>query len=485
MTLRDILKGVDYKRCDMTDIEISGLAHNSKLVESGFVFFALSDGKTDGRAFVDDAISAGACAVVFERDGRDLPFDIINYSDVVFVEVNSVRFAMSVMARNFYGCVDEKMKIVGVVGSNGKTTTSTIVCNILRQNNLSVGLIGTNGVFYGDKCVDTNMTTPDPIELHKLLRNMYDSGVAIVVMEVSAHAIYYQKIAGIKFDIGIFTNISNEHLDFFGDMENYSQIKESFFMSSYVRECVVNIDDDLGMKIAYNTDIPCVSYGLTRPANIFALDIAIRLDEMSFVVNAMDDILRIKTALVGDYNVYNIMAAIGACKMLGVADRLIELALINMQNVGGRWQVYKMDDDKIVVVDFAHTPMSFEKVLSNIKALRRGKITTIFGCVGYSDSEKRKQMGKCADKYSDHIVLTSDNTCDSVFDDIVLDISRGITKQYEVMEDRTTAITQSFNKMIGGETLVILGKGNEKYQKIKGELVPYCDIDVITDLIKK
>lgn len=479
MKLSTLLNGIQYVSNNYVDVEISDLTHNSKNVKTGSLFFALCDGKHDGREYIQEAISCGAVAIVYS--GK-VDFDCMQ--NVVLINVADVRFAMSMLARNYFGRPDEKLCMIGVVGSNGKTTTSTIIYDVLHYAGKSVGLVGTNGVQFCDQIFDTGMTTPDPIELHSYLSQMLLCGVEYVIMEVSAHAIFYQKIAGMKFDIGVFTNISNEHLDFFGDMDNYAHVKKSFFSANYVKECVINIDDDLGMEIAYDSDVPCVSCGLTRPANIFAVDIVTSFDKMTFVVNAFDDILRIKSHLIGDYNVYNIMASIGVCRLLGLDDNTITQNIKKIEHVDGRWQVFNCQNDKKVVVDFAHTPDGFENVLSLVKSLRRGKITTIFGCVGYSDSEKRTKMGEVASKYSDKIVITTDNICDADFKNVADDILKNVSCEYKIIENRKQAIIECFSQMVGAETLVVLGKGNEKYQKIGDKKIPYSDIDVVQSLIK-
>ena len=479
MKLSEILENVDYDCDNFKDINISGLSHDSKNIEKNYLFFAVCDGQRDGRKYIGEAIKNGAKAIVYMCDEE---IDTYYVKNIVFIKVCDVRMAMSVMSKNFYYRVDEKMKLVGVTGSNGKTTTSTIIYEILKSAGKKVGLIGTNGVFFGDIVLPSNMTTPDPIDLHYFLSQMYAFGVEYVVIEVSAHAIFYNKIAGLKFDVGVFTNISNEHLDFFKSMENYANVKKSFFFSSYVKECVVNIDDDLGMKIAYSTDVPCVSFGLTRPANVFAVDIKLSFDNMSFIVNAFDDIYGIKTSLIGDYNVYNIMASIGACRLLGVDDKTINNTINSIGGIEGRWMTFGFDSNKKIIVDFAHTPDGFEKVLALVRSLRKGKITTLFGCVGYSDSEKRIQMGQIASKFSDRIILSSDNPCNSSFDSIISDIKQGITCECVEIEDREKAIRFAFDNMIDNETLVILGKGAEKYQKVNGKYIKYSDIDVVNNL---
>lgn len=478
MKLSKLLKNLLYDSVNFNDIDIKGVVHSSKNVEKDYLFFALSGDKFDGIDYIDEVLERGGKVVVTEKD--------IVRNDLIVVKVADVRYAMSIIAKNFYRHVDEKLKIVGVVGTNGKTTTSTIIYEILRKSGKKVGLIGTNGVLIGDIVLPTNMTTPDPIELHYIFSQMYAFGVEYVVMEVSAHAIYYQKIAGINFDIGVFTNVSPEHLDFFRDMENYSQIKESFFSSQYVKECVVNIDDERGRKLAYSVDIPCVSYGMTRPANIFAIDIMMTIDKMSFVVNAFDEIYKLNTCLVGDYNVYNIMAAIGAVRLLGVGKHVVEKTLNSMKGVDGRWEVLSLDcavcKNVKIVVDFAHTSEAFDRVLSLIRRLRKGRVITLFGCVGYSDKDKRKKMGDIVSKYSDFVVFTTDNICDADFYDTVKEVDLKIPHVF--IEDREEAIEYAFKNLQDNDTVVLLGKGNEKVQKVRSELFDFDEIKIVKNIIK-
>lgn len=478
MKLSKLLKNLKYESSNFLDIDVKGIVHSSNSVEKDFLFFALKGDKYNGIDFVDEVIKLGGRVVVCEEK--------IDRKDIIVINVADVRFAMGITAKNFYNRVDEKMKLVGVVGTNGKTTTSTIIYEVLKKSGKKAGLIGTNGVFMGDLTLPTNMTTPDPIELHYIFTQMYAFGIECVVMEVSAHAIFYQKIAGIKFDIGVFTNISPEHLDFFHDMDNYAHVKESFFTADNVKECVVNIDDDLGRNIAYSVNIPCVSYGMSRPANIFAIDIKMTIEKMSFVVNAFDEIYNINTRIVGDFNVYNIMAGIGVLRLLDIDCKNIEKTINIMKNIEGRWEVFdfasKNAQNIKIIVDFAHTQEAFDRVLSQIRYLRKGRIITLFGCVGYSDKDKRKRIGEIVSKYSDYAVFTTDNICDAEFDEIATDV--GLTIPHKNIEDRREAIEYVFNNLRDNDTVVLLGKGNEKVQKVKGRLIGYDEMECVKTLIK-
>ena len=305
-------------------------------------------------------------------------------------------------------------------------------------------------------------------------------------MEVSAHAIFLDKLYGVKFDIGLFTNISNEHLDFFHNMDNYAHTKVAFFNKKYMKESVCNIDDFWGVEIAKKANIPVVSYGIYNPANIFAVDIKINIKGSNFFVNIDDEILEIDTGLIGEYNVYNILGCIGVAKLMGVDNNTIRIALKNQKPVDGRFNVFGLENNKKIIVDFAHTPDGFEKVLSLIKKLRMGRIITIFGCVGYSDSNKRMLMGKVANNYSDKLIITTDNIGEADFDMVVEDIKKGIDldKDIQVIFDRAKAINMAFKDMRSNDTLVILGKGAETKQVIGKDVLEYSDLDVVKDLIK-
>ncbi len=465
----EIIKLVNFK-----NVEISNLNFNSKQIENGGLFFAIKGKKNNGEKYVEEAIKNGCVAVVSEN---------VLQVEIPQIIVKDARIAMSIFSSNFYNNPTKKLKIISVVGTNGKTTTSTIIYNILKDNGINVGLIGTNGIFFNNINLPNDMTTPDPIELYYTFNQMVMFGIEYVVIEVSAHAIYLNKMYGVKSEIGVFTNISNEHLDYFKTMNNYANVKVGFFNKNNMKECVVNVDDEYGKQIAYNCGIPCVSYGIAYPANVFAIDIKTTLSEMRFVANVENEILKIKTKLVGDYNVYNLLAGITVAKMLKISNSNIVKSVANMQNVSGRWEVFDLLNNNKIIVDYAHTPDGFEKILSLIKFLRpAGKIITLFGCVGYSDKQKRKEMGCVADKYSDCVVLTSDNLCGKDFNEVCADIDP-LDKHIKI-QDRESAVKYSYGLLKEGDTLVLLGKGNETVQKDTQNYV-YNELEVVKQLQKK
>lgn len=282
MRLVDVTCGLDCEIVGDKDIEITQLSHFDKECTAGSVFFCIHGEKVDGAQYAFSAIQHGASAIVTEKRLA---------LDVVQVVVPNTRKAMALMAKNFYGRVCEKLKIVGITGTNGKTSTTYLIASILKANGNIYGVIGTNGAYIMDQSIYYGMTTPDPIVLHELLYTMYQAGVEYVLMEVSAHAIALDKMAGVKLDIGVLTNITYEHLDFFHSMQQYAKTKVDYFCQEYMKEAVVNVDNEYGVKIATMSHIPCLTYGQYTPANTFGVDITMSTKGMEMVVNALDDIL--------------------------------------------------------------------------------------------------------------------------------------------------------------------------------------------------
>lgn len=477
MRLKKILKDCEIlSQKNFKDCIIKSITHESKNVEKNGMFICISGGKFDGNDYIADAIKNGAKCIVTERE--------IEIKNVCIIRVKNARLAMSVIAKNFYNRACDNMQLIGIIGTAGKTTTSLIIANILSKIANNIGVIGTNGIFIGNIKYDNKFTTPDPLELHYIFYQMSLLGVKKVIMEVSAQSIFYHKIYGLKFDKCVFTNISEEHLDFFGSMEKYARCKMDFFNIKNMNECVINVDDFYGRELAYKCNVPSISYGINSPANSFAVDIKNDLDGLSFVANIFDSIIRVKTKLVGEYNVYNILASMTICKLMRVSDKDIESAINSMPSIPGRFNVFDYNGAKFIV-DFAHTPDSFKKILSFVNNYKQKRLIVVFGCVGYSDIDKRKDMGAIADKYGDVIIITTDNIGNSDFDEVAIDIMKGIKKNKAVLiADRREAIEYAKCISVSGDIICVLGKGAENFQKIKDERIPYSDIDIIKNFCK-
>lgn len=473
MKLIKLLSGLnDVEFVNLKNINISNISLNSKQLEKNGLFFAINGQNYNGEMFVKEAVDNGAVAIVCEKKLQ---------TSVPQVIVKNVRNAMSIIAKNFFHKADVKLKIIQLVGTNGKTTTATMIYEVLKNAGKKVGLIGTNGVMLGDISLPSVLTTPDPIEMHYIFEQMVMFGIEYCVMEVSAQAIKLNKMAGVNPSMIVFTNITPEHLDYFGNMENYANTKINYILSHKSAKLVINADDEFGRKILSETG--GISYGIFSPSDVFALDISMTLNCSSFLCNAFDDVALIDSVFVGEYNVYNMLACISACKNLGVGMELIQKTFKKMKKVDGRWEVFDFKNNNKVIVDYAHTPDGFEKVLSLIKRLRKGRIITLFGCVGYSNTEKRKQMGDIVKKYSDFVIITSDNLSDKDFDKMFRDI--GINKYYAKIENRATAVEFGIHMLDKNDTLILLGKGAETVQKTVSGDVNYSEINLVKEYQKR
>lgn len=474
MKLQKIIQGInDLKRYNFKDVAIEGLHHNHKTVTKNSIFFCINGTKLDGHEYAEEAVARGAICLVVERK-VDVP--------VTQILVEDVRLAMSQMAANFYDNAHKKLQIISIIGTNGKTTTSFIIKSILESAKKRVAVIGTMGVFMMDKHLDIDFTTPDPIILHHILKQLKTLEIDYVIMEVSAHAIALHKMAGIVSRVGAFTNISKEHLDFFASYEDYIATKTSYFSKRNMKECVVNIDCPFGQELARSCGIPCISYGLENPSNIFAVDVKADLSGITAFVNAVDEVFKMESALVGEVNVYNLLCAIGVCRLLGISNEHMQRGIKSLKRVEGRFNLIKLPDNNSIVIDFAHTPDGFEKTLSFIRKNTKGKVVTLFGCVGYSDEEKRRDMAKMARQFSDFVIVTSDNPGKVSFDSISKSILAGFGanfKEYAIIEDREKAVAFGYKKLFYNDVLVLLGKGGEESQNKGGIKIPYNEKETV------
>ncbi|MBO7218419.1 MAG: UDP-N-acetylmuramoyl-L-alanyl-D-glutamate--2,6-diaminopimelate ligase [Clostridia bacterium] len=475
MRLNRLLDGVEtVKVFNYKNVNILSLTHSSKECKSGSLFFAITGQNFDGNDYILDAIKMGAKVVVTDR--------LDECCDIVQVVVKDVRKCMSIISKKFYNNAVDKLKVIGIVGTAGKTTTSMIISHILSVLDKKCGVIGTNGIYINNVRYENTFTTPDPIDMHKVFYDMLKDGVEYVVMEVSAQSIYYKKMYGVYIDIGVFTNVSNEHLDFFKTIKNYIDVKTSIFTKNSMAMCVVNIDDDTGKYIANNCGIKCITCSTYSIADFAVVDVKKSDSGQIIYLKNSNTVYAIKTNMIGKFNVYNLVEAIAVGKQLGIDMDTMIYAIKNMADIPGRCNRYLIHG-KEVIIDFAHTPDSIDKILDTISTFYKKDMVVVFGAVGYSDLDKRRQMGKCVSKYSNKIIITSDNPGNTQFMDICNDILLGVSNAYvELIEDRESAIRYAYSKMCENEILVILGKGHENFQMIKNTRVPYSDKAVLDRL---
>lgn len=473
MLLKDVLQDIRLRENNENIyMPIHDIKINSKDVGYGDVFIALKGENYNGNDYIGEAFANGAKVVLSdEKSGKGI------------IRVSDARQAYALASRNYFGKSCERLKIIGVTGTNGKTTTASIISQILQYSGKKVGLIGTLGAFINGKKIDTPLTTPDPYLLHSIFRQMENEGCEYAVMEVSAHAIALKKIDGIDFDLGILTNITEDHLDFFKTMEKYRDTKFAFFKENHAKRGLICIDDPLCKRLIVECKKPLICYG-TDKGTFKAEDIDLTFNGSQFTFDFNDRKERFSVPLVGKYNVLNALAGASACRLMGVPMQDIKEGLASLNTVAGRYNIINLDS-RSIVIDYAHTPDGLENVLKNTKEVGgKRKVVVIFGCGGNRDKLKRPIMGKVACDNADEVILTSDNPRYENPYDILLDIEKGITRKCTVIENREKAILHALRKYKKDEIIVIAGKGAEEYQDIKGKKYPYSDYAVIEKYIK-
>lgn len=477
MKLSELCKDLQKKKL-RGDAEITSLCTDSRVAGAGDLFFCFRGIHNDSHRFAAEAEERGAAAVVAEYDtGVKCPQLI----------VPDGREAMTAISAAFYGHPERKMKMVGVTGTNGKTTVSHLLYRILSEAGIRGGMIGTLGARYRDREIAPALTTPDPISLFSLLSDMERAGVEVAVMEVSAHALALKKEFPICYDVAIFTNLTQDHLDFFGDMAAYGEAKRKLFQKERCKFAVLNADDAFGDSLS-RTNLPHVTYGLDAPADCFAIVESETIEGSEALFNLNDDLIEVKLSLTGRHNVYNALAAACTARQLGISPAAISRGLAGVGSVNGRLERVARFHGADIFVDFAHTPDGLFQSLSALKDHCNGRLIVLFGCGGNRDKLKRPLMGETAAKICDYAVLTSDNPR---FEDpcaIIAEIEKGfraVSDNYAVVEDREKATEYALGLLEEGDVLLVAGKGGETYQEIMGIKYDYNDKAVIKSLLGK
>lgn len=482
MQLKQILNSLNYTiRGNIQDINISSLCFDDRQTRQGSLFFCLSGQEKDGHNYAQNAVKNGASALVVEH-----------YVDanVPQILVSDTRASLALMSANFYNNPADKLKIIGVSGTNGKTTTTYIISNILKTAGYRVGVIGTIGIVINNKKLPTTMTTPDPTIFHQILAQMVKSKVDYVVMEVSAHALALNKMAGIKFEVGILTNITQDHLDYFKTFSHYANTKLSFISPKYCKSAVVNLDDHLVCTLFEkyeNTNFLCRGFGLNNKQDATCNNFCINADGIKFSMQTNGHNLNCNTKLRGKFNLYNIMGAIVACNNLGIADCDICKGIQTIQPIVGRFDVIPLFNGASIVVDYAHTPDGLQKILTSAREICKGRLISVFGCGGNRDKTKRPIMGQISAQLADYTIITSDNPRYEKPLDIVFDIKKGIDDKRNIkcILDRQQAIEYAVSISSEDDVIVVSGKGAEDYLEINGQKIKYSDYDVINQINNK
>ncbi len=450
------------------DIDVTGIETASHAVRPGALFVALRGMRTDGHRYVPQAIAAGARAVVVENPA-EMPFG------ATVVRVPDTRRALSALSAAFFGDPSLELDVVGVTGTNGKTTTSRMIGAILNEAGIACGVIGTVGAEFGDRTWRLANTTPLPPELHALLADMRDGGARAVAMEVSSHALALDRVDDVRFRVGVLTNVTRDHLDFHQTPEAYAAAKRRLFELAPVS--VLNVDDALGAQWAgelAGEGRHVITYGSTRGAALVAEEIIVAADGSRFTVDARVFELR----LPGRFNVWNALAALAAARHLGVDDAIAARALASLERVAGRME-HLRGDGIDVVVDYAHTPDALTNALASLRETARGRLAVVFGCGGDRDKGKRSEMGAVAAGMADRLYVTNDNPRSEDPRVIADAIVAGIGRREHVVElDRRRAIERAIGEARSGDVVLIAGKGHETYQIIGERVLPFDDAAV-------
>ena len=488
MKLKEMLIGLEgLKVKGDLEIDIKGIADNSKNVNEGYLFVSIKGFSTDGHKYISDAISSGAIAVMIE-EGCDLKALKIP-SNVTVIMAKNTREALAISSSNFYGNPTKKIKLIGVTGTKGKTTTTYMIKEILEKAGKKVGLVGTIATYInGKKIKDSDRTTPESLELQQIFSQMVDEGIEVIVMEVSSQSLKLHRVDGCEFDIVVFTNFSEDHISpkEHPDMNDYFQSKLKLF--NLCKTGIVNVDDLHGAKIPkLFPDHNITTYGIDNYANVLAKDITITNSYVDFRVKITDRNERVKTGIPGRFSVYNSVAAICVAQKFGVSPEVVKEALAEVR-VPGRSELVDNKLEIPIMIDYAHSPESLQNILQATKSYTRGKVISVFGCGGDRDSGKRPVMGEISGRIADYTIITSDNprTEDPV--SIVKQIEEGIKKtkaKYSVIVDRTEAIKYAIKMATKRDIIILAGKGHEPYQEINGEKYPFDERIIVKEIIEK
>ena len=483
MKLSEIINNINIRKMTGNpDIEIRGITSNSKHAGEGYLFCAVRGDNTDGHNYIESAVSNGATSLLVEN----IPENISE--NVTCIEVENSMQATPLVAANYYSNPTRNIKLIGITGTNGKTTTSYILDSIWKKNSLNSGIIGTIEISYNGEKKISSMTTPDSIELTRILSEMSESNVDTVTMEVSSHALDRNRVDGCHFDGAIFTNLTQDHLDYHGNLENYYNSKKKLFTELLTKSekkgkvAVINTDDEFGARLAGEIDCKTVTYSLKSGfGDIYPSVFEISSGGIKAEIITPGGKIKINSNLIGEHNLYNMLSAIGIALELNTPVEKIQEALSGIINVPGRLERVENDQGIDVLVDYAHTPDALENVLKALTPLKKGRIITLFGCGGDRDRGKRPKMGIIAARFSDFVIITSDNPRTEDPATILDEIEEGLTgsnidvAKYIKISDRKEAIKLALKNADSGDIVLLAGKGHEDYQIIGKEKIDFDD----------
>lgn len=482
MKLGDIIK--DYKIYSIdgdNNIKISGIKNDSRKIEKGDMFVAEKGYTVDGHDYIDSAIKKGAVALVVEEsvDAKE---------GITIIKVENSTQAMAKFSSNFYREALEKINLIGITGTNGKTSTTYLLKSILKEEINNIGIIGTNGALIGEKKVSIENTTPNSLVIHGLLNDMMQNHIDTCLMEVSSHALELNRVDYMNFEVGVFTNLSKDHLDYHKTMEDYFESKVKLFYKTK-KYNIINIDDTYGKKIIQEIRdlVPLVTFGIREQADIFATNIKQGLSFIEFTLNTPSGVRDIKLNTPGEFSVYNALAAAATAHAYGISIDSIKKGLESLEGVRGRFEVVPTNTDYTVIIDFAHTADGLEKVLKVIDEFAEARKIVVFGAGGNRDKTKRPEMGETVGRHADLSIVTSDNPRNEEPERIIDDVIEGVKKsggKYIKIIDRKQAIIYALNNARKNDIILLAGKGHETYTIIGNKKIFFDERQIVIDYLK-
>ncbi|GAB6170362.1 UDP-N-acetylmuramoyl-L-alanyl-D-glutamate--2,6-diaminopimelate ligase [Clostridium carnis] len=481
MKLLELLNGVEYEVLGGSlDKEINHLQYDSRKILKGDMFVCLKGFEVDGHDYAKKAIELGATVILCERD-----INIENDGTLTIIKVNEGRKALATMSANYYGHPTKKLKLLGVTGTNGKTTTVYILKSILEKAGKKVGLVGTIANYIGNEKIKSERTTPESLELQKLFSDMVNHGCEYCVMEVSSHSLELDRVYGCHFETGIFTNLTRDHLDFHKSFDNYYNAKFKLFERSDI--AIINVDDNYGYKVLKDVENlnskKVITYSINNESNIKASDLKLKDKDIHFKVNGEE----FNSILPGEYNVYNALGAISAMRALGINEDFIKAGLMDVVVPGRCERVgYKYDIPYDVIIDFAHTPDGLKNILETLRGFTKNRLIAVYGCGGDRDKVKRAELGRIGTELADLAIITSDNPRNEDPMAIIKEIVYGITKtNYLAIENRIEAIKLALNMAEEGDVVVLAGKGHENYQITNEGVIHFDEREIVDEILRK
>ena len=479
MKLGQLLKHLDTLACTADpELEIRGISYDSRKTQPGDLFVAIKGLTSDGHRYIPTAMEKGAAAVLCE----DAPTDGTSY-----VRVADCRRGLALASREFYGDPAASMKLIGFTGTSGKTSSTQILKHVLETRGAKVGLIGTNGNMIGDTLIHTEFTTPESLELHGLFRRMADAGCTHVVMEVSSHSLAMERVAGLNFDVAVFTNLSQDHLDLHGTMEEYAAAKKKLF--SQCRVACINMDDERGAYMAEDLSCPVLRYSAKDTgADLVAKDVRLSASGVRFAAVSGGELALTRLAIPGMFSVYNALSVMAACLALGMNLSDAAVGVSSAHGVKGRMESVPTDGDYSIIIDYSHKPDALEKALKTLRPVTKGRLTVLFGCGGDRDRGKRPIMASIAAQNADLVIVTSDNPRTeepmAIIDEIVPGLKNGNARS-KVICDRPEAIRWAIDNAGPGDVILLAGKGHEDYQIIGHEKHHMDEREIVAEWLEK